>query len=233
MFKKSKLSILFISVVASSMLFANIASAHVTVKPTTSTPGAWETYTIKVPVEKEISTTKVSLKIPAEVDFKQYQPAPDWQTSTEKDATGKVSSITWTAIGEGISAGEFQTFNFVAVNPKEDASIAWDAYQYYSDGSIVEWTGEEGSELPHAITLITSASSSEETNDNAAHEHDHSTTAPATPSEADQEPTTNTSDTSSSTSSTSTTNIMTLVISIAALILSIVALLRSLRNKKQ
>ncbi|WP_438347895.1 YcnI family protein [Paenibacillus sp. FA6] len=233
MFKKSKLSILFISAVASSMLFAGIASAHVTVKPTTSTPGAWETYTIKIPVEKDIPTTKVSLKIPAEVDFKQYQPAPDWQTSTEKDATGKVSSITWTATGEGISAGEFQTFNFVAVNPKEDASIAWDAYQYYSDGSIVEWTGEEGSDLPHTITLITSASSSEEADDNAAHDHDHSTTAPATPSEVDQEPT-NTSDTSSSnsTSSTSAMDITTLVISIVALFISIIALLRALRNKK-
>ena len=33
-------------------------SAHVTVKPATSDIGSWETYTIKVPVEKEYSNNK-------------------------------------------------------------------------------------------------------------------------------------------------------------------------------
>ncbi|WP_418303825.1 YcnI family protein [Paenibacillus crassostreae] len=225
MFNKSKLSVLLISVVASIMVFAGVASAHITVKPATSTPGAWETYTIKIPVEKDIATTKVSLKIPTEIVFKQYQPVPDWQISTEKDSAGKISTITWTATGEGILAGEFEMFNFVAQNPTEDTSVAWDAYQYYKDGTIVEWTGEEGSDSPHAITLITS---SEEANSSSSTEHDHSTTT--APAISDQDLT---STETESTSSSSTLDIITLIISIVALTLSLVTLFKALRNKKQ
>ena len=45
--------------------FSLPVSAHVTVKPATSDIGSWETYTIKVPVEKNVATTKVTLKIPS------------------------------------------------------------------------------------------------------------------------------------------------------------------------
>ncbi|AJS61715.1 hypothetical protein UB51_23880 [Paenibacillus sp. IHBB 10380] len=227
--KKSKLSTLFVTVTASLLLFSGVASAHVTVKPATSAPGAWETYSIKIPVEKDIPTTKVTLKIPAGVDFKQYQPVPEWEVSTEKDSTGKVVSITWSATGNGISAGEFQQFNFVAQNPKEDEVIAWDAFQYYNDGSIVEWTGDEKSELPHSMTQVTTAPASDEASHNDSHGHDSTTPAP---SESDQEPS-NISDTSSSTSSSSIMDIIILIVSIAAFLLSIVALLKALKNEKK
>ncbi len=47
------------------IVFVGSASAHVTVKPQVSAPGAWETYTIKIPVEKDVNTTKVALKVPS------------------------------------------------------------------------------------------------------------------------------------------------------------------------
>ncbi len=221
------------SAATSLILFSGIASAHVSVNPPTSTPGAWETYTIKVPVEKDIPTMKVSLKIPDVVDFKQYQPVPDWQISTEKDSSGKVSSITWTAVGEGISAGEFQIFNFVVQNPKEEASLAWDAYQYYNDGSIVEWTGAEDSATPHSITQITTApaplpSEGGAVNNEAHGDHDTST---GTPSVEDQP--TNTSDHSEPSETSSTLDIVTMIISIVALILSIIALIKALNNRRK
>lgn len=221
------------SAATSLLLFSGIASAHVSVNPSTSTPGAWETYTIKIPVEKDIPTMKVSLKIPDVVDFKQYQPVPDWKVSTEKDSSGKVSSITWTAVDEGISAGEFQMFNFVVQNPKEDASLAWDAYQYYNDGSIVEWTGAEDSATPHSVTLITTAPASLPSEggavNNGAHgDHDTST---GTPSVEDQP--SNVSDHSEPSETTSTLNIVTMIISIVALILSIIALIKALNNRRR
>ncbi|MEI0736291.1 DUF1775 domain-containing protein [Paenibacillus sp. JTLBN-2024] len=142
---------------AGFLLFSGIASAHVTVKPAVSQPDAWETYTIKIPSEKEIPTTKVTLKVPEGVELMNYQPVPDWKVATEKDGSGKISSITWEATGAGIQAGEFQQFNFVAHNPGKETEVAWDAFQYYKDGSIVEWSGDEGSESPHSITKITTA----------------------------------------------------------------------------
>ncbi|MEC0183694.1 YcnI family protein [Paenibacillus peoriae] len=148
-------------IAAGALLFAGMASAHVTVKPSVSQPNAWETYTLKVPVEKNIPTTKVALKIPKEVVFKQYEPVPDWKVATEKDSSGKVTTVTWSAEKDGIQAGQYQRFSFVAQNADQNTEAPWNAFQYYSDGSIVEWTGDEGSNNPHSITKITTEAASE------------------------------------------------------------------------
>lgn len=124
-------------------MFTSIASAHVSVVPEVSAPGAWETYTVKVPVEKDVATTKISLKVPADVELMSYQPIPEWNVTLDKDSSGKIKIITWEATGEGITAGQFQRFNFIAKNPEKETQAAWDTFQYYKDGSIVEWNGDE------------------------------------------------------------------------------------------
>jgi uncharacterized protein YcnI len=141
-------------------LFGTLASAHVSVTPKTSATGAWETYTVKVPVEKNTATTKFTLKMPAGVDFMSYQPVVGWNLLTQKDEKGKVKSITFEAVGEGILPGQFQQFAFVAKNPDHAGDAAWDAYQYYKDGTIVEWTGSEKEKTPHAVTNIVKADAS-------------------------------------------------------------------------
>ncbi|PLT31149.1 YcnI family copper-binding membrane protein [Peribacillus deserti] len=153
-YAKNKMIKLMLPTFLSLFLFASLASAHVTVTPASSTTGAWETYTVKVPVEKEVATTKITLKTPKGVEFKSYQPVPGWKFSSEKDSSGKVTSITFESTAEGILPGQFQQFVFVAQNPDTASKAAWDAFQYYKDGSVVEWTGDEGSEKPHAITDI-------------------------------------------------------------------------------
>lgn len=138
--------------------FTATASAHVSVKPAESAAGSWETYTMKVPVEKNDPTTKVVLKMPAGVEFQQYQPIPGWKTSVSKH-DDKAVSVTWEAKDGGIQPGQFQQFTFVAKNPEKSGDAAWDAYQYYKDGSIVEWTGDEKADTPHSITKITKSAS--------------------------------------------------------------------------
>ncbi len=202
------------------IVFAGSASAHVTVKPQVSAPGAWETYTIKVPVEKDVNTTKVALKVPTGVELESYQPVPGWKVTLDKDASGKTKTITWTATDAGIAAGQFQQFNFVAKNPDKEAQAAWDAFQYYKDGSIVEWTGEEGSDSPHSITEITTAPANVE-----AEHDDHHDDAKV---EANQEEKV-ASDTATEKSGSQTT---VLTLSIIALILSIVAVVRSFMRRK-
>ncbi|TKH44887.1 nuclear export factor gle1 [Paenibacillus terrae] len=171
-FRFSRLATSMGLIAAGALLFASMASAHVTVKPSVSQPNAWETYTLKVPVEKNIPTTKVALKIPKEVVFKQYEPVPDWKVSTEKDSSGKVTTVTWTTDKDGIQAGQYQRFSFVAQNANQNTEAAWNAFQYYSDGSIVEWTGDEGSNNPHSITKITADATSEASAPTADHGHD-------------------------------------------------------------
>lgn len=154
-----KKALLFISAVTLSLVgFTATASAHVSVKPVESAAGSWETYTMKVPVEKNEPTTKVVLKMPAGVEFQQYQPIPGWKTSVSKH-DDKAVSVTWEAKDGGIQPGQFQQFTFVAKNPEKSGDAAWDAYQYYKDGSIVEWTGDEKADTPHSITKITKSAS--------------------------------------------------------------------------
>ncbi|WP_342048501.1 YcnI family copper-binding membrane protein [Bacillus sp. OTU530] len=206
-----------LSILAIVTFCTGIASAHVTVKPSTSATGAWETYTMKVPVEKDVPTTKVSLKIPSGVELEQYQPVPGWTFSEEKDTSGKVTSVTWTATGEGILSGQFQQFTFVAKNPKDTGKINWDAYQYYKDGSIVEWTGNEGEDTPHSITEIMATPAADE------HDADHT----------DQTATTEKKDAEAESVAASTGIQQTpLILSILSAVLSLAALLVALRKKR-
>ncbi len=140
---------------AALLMFAAVASAYVSVLPKESTTGAWETYTMKVPVEKDVNTNKVVLKMPKGVEFQQYEPIPGWKTTVD-EASG---TVTWQAEGSGIAAGQFQRFTFVAKNPEQPGEAAWDAFQYYTDGSIVEWTGDENADTPHSITTISTEAS--------------------------------------------------------------------------
>lgn len=185
--------------------FTATASAHVSVKPAESAAGSWETYTMKVPVEKNEPTTKVVLKMPAGVEFQQYQPIPGWKTSVSKH-DDKAVSVTWEAKDGGIQPGQFQQFTFVAKNPEKSGDAAWDAYQYYKDGSIVEWTGDEKADTPHSITKITKSASVTD-----AHGAEQS------------------NEESKSKSGVSALDIAAIVLSAAAIILSIAALVKKKR----
>lgn len=211
---KRILKVLFPTVLG-LFLFSTVASAHVTVVPKTSTTGAWETYTVKVPVEKEIPTTKVTLKAPEGAEIQSYEPVPGWTYSADKDANGKVKSFTFTATGEGILPGQFQQFTFVAKNPDKAAKLAWDAFQYYKDGSVVEWTGDESSKSPHSITDIVTA---------AAGADHHDTTAPKDTTKTEPAAAAKTDDTNTSSS-------LPLILSVVALILAIIALFGAFRKK--
>lgn len=202
----SWISKIFIPTLISLFIFSGIASAHVSVMPRTSTTGAWETYTLKVPVEKDVATTKVTVKVPAGLEIESYQPVPGWNYSTEKDASGKAKTITFVATGEGILPGQIQQFIFVAKNPDKATKVAWDVYQYYKDGSVVEWTGDEGADSPHAITDIVTGTT---------------TYAPVT--QQNKKAQTKTTESSSSS--------LPLILSIVSILLSIMALVLAIRKK--
>ncbi|MEH7548930.1 MULTISPECIES: YcnI family copper-binding membrane protein [Bacillaceae] len=192
-------------------LFSSVASAHVTVMPKTSTTGAWETYTVKVPVEKEVPTTKFTLKAPAGVEIMSYQPVTGWNYTADKDTSGKVKSFTFEATGEGILPGQFQQFTFVAKNPDKAADIAWDAFQYYKDGSIVEWTGDESAKTPHSITAIVAGASTDDHHDQAATEDTKTVETKA--------------------ANTEQSNSLPLILSIVSVVLSLAALVFAIRKK--
>lgn len=203
------------------LLFSGIASAHVTVSPGASSPGVWETYSIKIPVEKDIPTVKISLKIPDGLEFQQYRPVPDWTVELVKDDAGLIKVITWAAEESGIEPGQFQQFEFVAKNPSEEINLAWDAYQYYSDGSIVEWTGAENEKNPHSITMVTTKPGTDMTGG-----HNHTSGSASSGNTA----TSATEATQGGSTSAGTTSV---VLSSVALLIALIAFWISIRSAKK
>jgi uncharacterized protein YcnI len=211
--KFNKVTATLTSFTACMLAFVGVASAHVTVWPKSSTVGAEEKYTMRVPTEKDIPTVKIVLKIPNGVTFDQYEAVPGWSVTEQKDASGRVTSVTWKATSGGIAPGQFQEFSFIAENPDTPEKVAWDAYQYYQDKSIVEWTGDESSQTPHSITDIMTASTS------TAPTTTPTTTAPTA--------------TSTNTSTGNSANpIWPTVLSVIATVLSIGSLVVAMRSKR-
>ncbi|TQK62523.1 uncharacterized protein YcnI [Brevibacillus sp. AG162] len=136
------------------LTLATAAQAHVNVYPKEATTGSYEKYTVRVPVEKDVNTTKVKLEFPAGVKVNSVQPIPGWSYEFEKDKDGVNTALVWTATEGGIKAHEFQEFTFVGANPKEEGQLAWKAYQTYANGEVVEWTGDKDSKTPASVTTI-------------------------------------------------------------------------------
>ncbi|CAM4480474.1 DUF1775 domain-containing protein [Paenibacillus typhae] len=208
-----KLLTLAAPMAAALSLFTAVASAHVTVSPAESTTGAWETYTLKVPSEKDIATTQIDLRMPEGAEFKQYEAVPGWIVTVEGN------KISWIASGDGILAGQFQRFTFTAKNPDTAGDIAWDAYQHYADGSLVQWSGEEGSDTPHSITEIVQAAAGGDSHSHGGSGAAHSGSMTMDEHEAIME-------NAEKSGSTSPMVYITLGISLLAFLLSAVALLR-------
>lgn len=189
------------------LTFGNIVSAHVTVQPGSVPANSYQVFTLRVPTEKETATTKVKVEIPAEVEVSRFEPKPDWTYEIEKNADGKIVSVTWSATGSGFGATEFGQFNFQGKVAEDAKELVWKAHQTYADGSVVDWTGAADSKKPASVTQVTAA-----TGDG----HGHGTAAdPA----ADDEKEGGISET------------LTLIFSAAALVVSLAALFVALRKK--
>jgi uncharacterized protein YcnI len=213
-----KLLSLTVAMISTMTIFAGAASAHVTVVPNETAQGKYEVFTVKVPTESEdIPTTKVEVKIPETVDVTRFEPKPDWNYEVERDASGKITSVTWTAKGEGLSPTEFGMFNMSGKVNDDAKEIVWKSYQTYQDGSVVEWVGAEDAEKPASVTIVNEAEGS-------AHGHGASVTdAPSEQHAANEEEAGVTEDANSSN--------LPLYLSIAALIAGLLALAISLKKR--
>ncbi len=143
------------ALLAASLLFAGIASAHVTVFPKEATQGSYEKFTVRVPTEKDVPTVKVEIKFPVDaVAISRFEPKAGWNYEITKDAGGAITGVVWTALGSGLSKTEFGEFNMQGKVADKATQIAWKAYQTYQDGSVVEWVGAEGSDKPASVTMV-------------------------------------------------------------------------------
>lgn len=140
---------LLVGVVISALILITPAAAfsHITVKPTTAKPSAYQTFTTNVPNEKEIPVTEVRLIIPSGINSVTPTVKQGWKITTKKTGD-KITEITWS--GGTIEVGLRDEFTFSAQAPAKEGELIWKAYQTYQDGSVVSWDQKPTTDHGHA-----------------------------------------------------------------------------------
>lgn len=126
-----------------SIAFTLSASAHVTVKPAQVNIGAFQSFSVGVPVEKNVPTVGLKLIIPEGLEYVTPNVKPGWKITTKKSGTSTESHITeinW--LYGSIPAGMRDEFMFSAKVPTTEGVLTWKAYQTYSDGTVVAWDAD-------------------------------------------------------------------------------------------
>lgn len=141
---------------ALALVAPTLVFAHAVVFPRSSTPGAYERYVLRVPNEKQVATTRVELRVPADLRVTAFEDVPGWQLEVLTDSAKRIVGAVWTG---SLAPQRFVEFPFVGANPKSNTRLVWPAYQTYADGERVEWTGAEGSKSPASVTTIETARS--------------------------------------------------------------------------
>jgi uncharacterized protein YcnI len=133
------------------------ASAHVGVLPAEVQPGVSQTFTVRVPNEKDEATIRVRVDIPSGLVVSRFQPLPGWTREVQRDAQGLISGVTW--FGGRIAPDEYQDFTFVARTPRDPVKLTFKAYQTYQGGETVEWVEGQQGNLPAAVVEVKAGAS--------------------------------------------------------------------------
>lgn len=154
------------------------AAAHIQVRPAEAAPGDPVLWTVLVPNERDVATTKVELAIPDGVIPFSYEPLPGWKRTLTKNPNQSVRSVVWTG---NLKPTEVLVTQFLATTPDQAGPISWKAIQTYADGQKVRWIGGPGSEEPASVTQISASAPRQ----NAGGEGDESASATATTAKED------------------------------------------------
>ena len=113
-----------------TMMCVQLVSAHIRIAPTESTLGAREKYTMRVPNEKQVGSSKIEGDFPADLQVYDFEFKPGWKIDFKKDDKGKIIGATWTG---KIQPYEFVEFGMLGINPKQGTNLTWKFIQYYDD----------------------------------------------------------------------------------------------------
>ena len=133
-------------------LTGSVISAHVTVAPRESQPGAEQRYTVRVPTEGQVATTSMELEVPPDMTIIEVVPGEGYTFETRREGA-RIVAITWK---REIPPKQTAEFAFLARNPKA-AQIMWKAHQRFADGTSADWVGVEGDRRPASVTRLTAA----------------------------------------------------------------------------
>lgn len=141
--------IAFLATIAGTLAAAGPALAHAIISPPVAETKVLQQFTLSVPTEKEgATTTKIVLTVPGGFAVDSYEPEPGWTRSVKATGTGDsavVNTITWS--GGKVPTEEDSVFRLNASVPSAK-TLVFQVKQYYSDGTVVDWSGAESSDTP-------------------------------------------------------------------------------------
>jgi uncharacterized protein YcnI len=141
--------IAFLATIAGTLAAAGPALAHAIISPPVAETKVLQQFTLSVPTEKEgATTTKIVLTVPNGFAVDSYEPEPGWTRSVKATGTGDsavVNTITWS--GGKVPTEEDSVFRLNASVPSAK-TLVFTVKQYYSDGTVVDWSGAESSDTP-------------------------------------------------------------------------------------
>jgi hypothetical protein len=108
-----------------------------------------------VPNERDVPTLRVEIHFPSALRGVSFSDVSGWTLQILTDSTQRITGAVWTGV---LPKERFVEFPFVAVNPKDAATVTWPTYQTYQGGERVDWTGPEKSKTPASSTGIDGSS---------------------------------------------------------------------------
>lgn len=127
------------------------ASAHVQVLPGEVAPADPVLFTVLVPGETSVGTTRVELKVPRDTYPFSFEDSPGWRRKMIKKPSGLIDRIVWTG---NVAPDGLVRFTFLAGTPEKPTTIRWPAIQTYANGQKALWIGDPESENPAPVTVV-------------------------------------------------------------------------------
>ena len=140
------------AVVAASvaaLVVAPLAWGHAEISPDVVKAKETQMFTLAVPTEKaDANTTRVEMTPPQGFAIDSFVPATGWKRAVAQTGSGEetvITKVTWS--GGSVPPEDDAVFQFLA---STDASKSYEfkVRQFYSDGSVVDWSGPESSDSP-------------------------------------------------------------------------------------
>lgn len=129
-----------LALVAGALLLGGAAPAvaHVDVLPDEVAQGEALQFTVRVPNERDVATTKVRIDFPSQVTVYSFAPPPPGFTI--QPILGPDKRLRSVAYTGRIPVGQYVDFQMLGT-PFESGTAAWKTRQTYADGTVKPWTG--------------------------------------------------------------------------------------------
>lgn len=150
------------TVIVGFILVAALAAplfGHVSVNPRTSEAGIHhKLFYVRAPVEKEIPVVEFGIEVSQEWrdnggDLNSFQDIPGMDIHVDFDDEDLVERVWWT--GEGAVVETFQMVYMSMNVPEEPGVYPFNAWQEYTDGSVVWWNEPRGEDVANPYPVVT------------------------------------------------------------------------------